>query len=101
MCYSIFFNNFRIFNGVVPDYRQLSSLNNKTILLNEDIDPDLNVFNQLSSSCNYYLRSEITDCIESMCISNELSFIHISARSMVNKLAENSFLNLLLMILIF
>ena len=29
---------------------------------------------------------EITDCIESMLISNELSFIHINARSVVNKL---------------
>ena len=65
------------------------SWNNKTILLNDDIDPDVNVVNQLSSSspCNYYLPSEIADWIKSMHISNELYFfVHINARSMVIKL---------------
>ena len=54
----------------IPDHRQLSILNNKTIALNDDIDPDVDVFNQLSSPRNYYLPSEITDCIESMHISD-------------------------------
>ena len=79
-----FFNDFPIFSGFVPNAQQLSLLNNNTILLDSDIDPDINFYNSLSMSCNYYLPDELVDCIDSHLMSKSL--IHINARSMVNKL---------------
>ena len=50
-----FFNDFSIFSGFVPNAQQLSLVNNNTLLLDDDIDPDINSYNSLSMSCNYYI----------------------------------------------
>ena len=81
-----FFNDFPIFSGFVPNAQQLSLLNNNTILLDDDIDPDVNSYNSLSMSCKYYLPNELGECIEKSHMTSNLSLIHINARSMGKKL---------------
>ena len=81
-----FFNDFLIFSGFVPNAHQLSLLNNNTILLDDDIDPDVNSYNSLSMSCKYYLPDELGECIEKSHMRSNLSLIHINARRMGNKL---------------
>ena len=41
----IFFLNFPIFCNFVSNKQQLHILNNKTVLKNDDIDPDKNIYN--------------------------------------------------------
>ena len=81
-----FFNDFSIYSGFVPNPQQLSLLNNNTILLDDNIDPDVNSYNSLSMSCKYYLRDELGGCIEKSHMTSNLSLIHINARCMGNKL---------------
>ena len=83
------------FNYVEDDTNlqiQFSILNNKTILLNDDNDSDINKYNLLSTPCNYYLTFELTVRNESARMSSDWRFIHINARNMVNKLEYIEFL---------
>ena len=60
-----FFNDYLIFSGFVLNApQQLSLLNNNTILLDNDFDPNVNSYNSLSMSCKYYLPDELGECIE-------------------------------------
>ena len=55
-------------------------------MLHDDIDPDVNSYNSLSTSCKYYLPDELGECVEKSHMTSNLPFIHINARSMCNKL---------------
>ena len=44
-----------------------------------DIDPDTNIYNNLTSKCEYYTDSKFTEKISKI---NGLSFIHFNARSL-------------------
>ena len=68
--------NFPIFNNLWPNNQQLSILNNNSILKNDDIDPDKNVYNLLHEDCRYYLPCELQDAIGRLDVSNKLSAIY-------------------------
>ena len=86
--YSKFFINFPIFKSFWPNNQQLSILNNNSILNNDDIDPDKNVYNLLHEDCRYYLSCELQDAIGRLDVSNKLSILYINAHSMLGKLGQ-------------
>ena len=54
-----FFNDFPLFGHFVPNTPQSSILCNHCLLNNDDVDPDSHLFNQLDTSCTYYLPSDV------------------------------------------
>ena len=89
-CNSEFLFNFPIFSNFISHKQQLHTLNNKTVLKNDDIDQDKNIYNLLQEDCRYYLPSELQNAIDKADIINNqsMSIIHINARSMLAKLGQ-------------
>ena len=86
--FKCYFINFPIFNTFWPNNQQLFNLNKNSILNNDDIDPDKNVYNLLHEDCRYYLSCQLQDAIGRLDVSNKLSVLHINARSMSGKLGQ-------------
>ena len=77
--YSIVLKHFQFFSRFIPYSRQLSICSNDTLLLNDDIDPYSNMYNQLHNTCNYHLPSNVKRAIERLEIQNNLLILHVNA----------------------
>ena len=55
------------------------------MLNNDDADPDSNLFDQLHSSCNYSLPSDVQNAIVQLELKYQLFILHVNARSLEKK----------------
>jgi len=91
-----FFRDFPMFSKFTPNEKYLTILNNTEIINNENIDPDSNVYNTLDVTSKYYLPGELNQIYNSGTLTNELSVLHLNARSLQNKVDKlELFLNVL------
>ena len=81
-----FFRNFPMFTKFIPNGKYFTILNNTEITNNENIDPDSNVYNTLDKTSKYYLPDELNQIYNSATLTNELSVLHLNARSLQNKI---------------
>ena len=87
-----FFQDFPIFDRLLLNDKHFSILNDITLTNNKDIDPDFNVFNALDVGCKYYLphelNSELRQQSNRLAFVNEISVLHLNARSLENKISQ-------------
>ena len=80
-----FFNDFPLFKSSFSKH-QLEIIN-MPIINNDDIDPDINIYDQFVASSNYYLPNDVSNCMTNT-TSGNVSVLHLNARSLIPKLDQ-------------
>ena len=67
---------------------RLSLINCATVLIDNEIDPDMNAFDVHETTTKYYLPAEFADTVGHVKLKNKLSILHLNSHSLVNKLLQ-------------